>query len=167
MRESLKQSVADSPAKEFERYRKGSVVLCNCCAKPIAKLDRGIDLGAKAGQAASAFKPLTLQDLADLGDRRDVDAGVRAAVAAMTPDERRAHVAKLREFKAGDPMACPLCGEAFVQVLAVERTAVLDRAYTIELLTIPPQGAGEPAPVRGRQLGTGKDWLHESAKVVH
>ena len=160
MRESLKKSIADSPVKNQDRYPKGSVVLCNACAEPIFKLDRAIALGDGAGRLASAMKPLDVKDLVALGDRDDIDAGVKASVQAKTREDLVAHAQKLHEVKAGDPMLCPLCSCCFVQVLAVGKHEVLDRAYVIELLTIPPQGDGTPPPVRGRQIGADKEWVH-------
>lgn len=161
MRDSLRKSIADSPVAGFERYPKGSIVLCNGCALPIFKLDRGVELGQKAGAAASAFKPLTLADLNELVGRVDIDAGIRARVNAWTPDERKAHVAKLVEPKSGDAMACPCCQGCWPQVLTTEQTETHDRAYTLELLTIPPFGAGRPAPIRGRRFaGDHGDWVH-------
>ena len=166
MRESLKQSVADSPAENFERYPKGSIVLCNACALPIFKLDFGIALGDKGGRSVRAFKPLVMADLDALIDRDDADAGVRATVSAMTHEQRVAHIHKLREFKTGDPMACPACHACFVQVLAVTRHEVMDKAYTMELLVVKPKG-GKNAPVRGKRLGygAGKDWVHPNVTV--
>ena len=161
MRHSLRQSVADTPATGFERYPKGSIVVCNACARPVFKLDRAIDLGDKAGQTASAFKPLTNEDLTELAGRSDVDAGLRATVSGWTPEVRKAFIESLREMRAGDPMMCPSCGDCFVQVLSTEKHEVLDRAYTIELLTVPPFGAGRPSPLRGKRIGATKDWLHE------
>lgn len=161
MRDSLKKSLADSPVAHFERYPKGSIVLCNACSDPIFKLERGIDVGDKAGRTASAFKPISLADLAELAQRPDIDAGVRARIASWNADERRAHVAKLFDLKAGDPMICPVCARCFVQVLTTEQTETHDRAYTLELLTIPPQGAGKPSPLRGKVFnGDRGDWVH-------
>lgn len=165
VRDSLKHSVNDSPVKGFEKYPKGSIVLCNECAKPIFKMDYAICLGDKAGKTAEAFKPVSLADLAELAGRVDVDAGVRAMVNGWDIDARKAHVASLKEMRAGDPMMCPCCQKCFVQVIATEKHEVLDRAYTIELLTIPPFGAGTPSAVRGRRLGATKDWLHEGVTV--
>lgn len=161
MRESLKKSIADSPAQGFERYPKGSIVICNACAKPILKLDRGIALGDKMGQMASAFKPLGLTDLDELAARTDVDGGLRAEVAAWTPEQRKEHLAKLHEFHTGDPALCPACGNGFLQVVAVEKNEVLDKAYTVEMLTVPPFGM-QPVPIRGKHVGAGpgKDWVH-------
>lgn len=165
MRPSLQQSLADSPASGFERYPKGSIVLCNECAAPIYKLDAGIDLGMKGGRAAQAFKPLSLADLTDLATRPDIDAGVRATIASWTPERKHAHLASLDEKKAGDPMICPACHGCFAQVLSVEKTETLDRGYVIELLTIPPFGRARPAPIRGKHFdGNRGDWIHEIPK---
>lgn len=160
MRDSLKRSLADSPVRDFERYPKGSIVLCNACAAPILFLDRTIYLGDKGGQSASAFKPLSVQQLVDLSERDDIDAGVRARLKSTSLEQLSVHAAKLHEFKAGDLMICPVCECCFVQVIAVEAREALDRSYTMELLTIPPDGHGRPAPVRGKRIGVGKDWVH-------
>lgn len=161
MRDSLKKSIADSPVQGFDRYPKGSIVLCNACALPIFKLEGGIALGDKGGRMADRFKPVTLADLVILADRVDIDAGVRALMNSWTPAERKAHVDKLSTPKAGDAMVCPCCGGGFAQVLSTEKTETIDRAYVLELVTIPPQGFGRPAPIRGRQFrGAHGDWLH-------
>jgi hypothetical protein len=166
MRDSVKQSAADSPIRGFEKYRAGSVVLCNACSKPIFKLDRSICLGDKAGRMVSAFKPLSAADLKALGEREDIDAGVRAIIRGWTPEEMKSHVEAMREVRAGDPMLCPVCDDCFVQVISVDRHEVLDKAYTIELLVIAPAGI-ESAPIRGRQIGTDKAWLHPGSKLVN
>lgn len=159
MRDSLKKSLADSPVKGFERFPKGSIVVCTSCAAPIFKLDHGISLGDKAGKMASAFKPITLADLETLAGREDIDAGIRATLRSWTPDQCKAHIASLREVKTGDPMLCPICDKVFVQVLAEEKNEALDRSYTLELLTIPPVGVA-PVALKGKHLGYGKDWVH-------
>lgn len=168
MRASLKQSLKDTIAGDQQdfRYPKGSVVLCTACALPIAILERGIALGDKAGRMASAFAPLRLPDLSALGAREDVDAGVRAWVRSLTPEARQAHVDQLHGFRAGDPAICPCCQHGFMQVLSVEKTETLDKAYVLELVTIPPQGQKVVA-VRGRQIGANKGWLHPAAKLIH
>ena len=93
-------------------------------------------------------------------------AGLIVWVRSLSPDARKAYLGKLREFVTGDPMLCPLCHGCFVQVLAVERDAVLDKAYVIELVTVPPSGQRGVA-VRGKQIGATRDWIHEHAKAVH
>lgn len=166
MRHSLKQSIADSPAQGFERYPKGSTVLCNACGLPLYKLEHGIALGDKGGQSAAAFKPLSAADLQALEDRDDVDAGIRARLKTLTPTEREAILQKTEAPKTGSPMTCSVCAGCFVQVLSLEKIEMLDRAYVIELMTIPPQGHRQVA-LKGKHLGAGKDWIHEGAKVIH
>jgi hypothetical protein len=163
MRASLKHSIEDSPATGFERYAKGSIVLCTSCACPIYKLDHGIALGDKGGRASS-FKPLTNIDLIALAHRQDIDAGVVAKVRTLSLEDQQKLIGAA-EPKSGDPMLCPMCAGCFPQVIAVEKHEVLDRAYVIELLTIPPQGQKALA-VRGKHLGANKDWLHERAKGI-
>lgn len=159
MRESVKKSAADSPVKGFEHYPKGSIVICNACACPIYKLEAGITLGQKVGRTADLYKPLTLADLNALAAREDIDAGMRAMLSQWDAARRKQHVDALYDLRAGDPMACPICAKSFVQVLTVEGSETVDRAYTIELVTIPP--AGKPAAIRGRQFhGPHGDWLH-------
>lgn len=158
MRASLKKSMIDGGATEAFRYPKGSIVLCNNCALPIFKLDHGISLGDKAGKMASAFKPIRLADLDTLVGRTDVDAGLRAMLRSMTPEQRAEHLSQLREVRTGDPMVCPVCHGTFVQVLSVDKTEAADRAYTIEMLTVPPEGPA--APIRGKRLGYDGDWVH-------
>lgn len=158
MRDSLRRSVGHTPAGEFERYPKGSIVLCNACSLPIFKLEVGISLGDKSGKLASAFKPISLADIDMLAGRMDIDAGVRGTANAMTALQRVEHIAKLRDVKSGDPMLCPVCNDCFVQVVAVDRHEVLDKSYTVELLTIPPPGQKATA-VSGRRIG-GKHWIH-------
>lgn len=158
MRDSLRKSIGDSPVNGFERYAKGSIIICNACAAPIFKLDHAICLGDKAGKMASAFKPLNLLDLDTLALRDDIDSGVRAFVMAMTVTQRTEFLAKLREVRAGDPMTCPVCAECFVQVIAVDKNELLDLAYTLEMVTIPP--SGKTVPIRGRRIGATAEWVH-------
>lgn len=160
MRDSLKRSAEHTPASGFERYKKGSVVLCNACSKPIFKLDITISFGDKCGAMARAFKPLSVADMTALGEREDIDAGVRAFIRGLSSDAMKEHVSKLREVRTGEPMLCPACDDCFVQITSIEKNEALDRSYTVELVTIPPDGA--IVPVRGKQVGygPGKEWIH-------
>lgn len=157
MRDSLKKSFGHSPAKNFESYPAGSIVLCNACSLPIFRLENAITLGDGAGRMAQEFKPVTPLDMVSLATRMDIDAGVAAAVRQMTPDELKQHCAKLHEVRSGDPMVCPVCNQCFVQVVAVEKHEVLDKAYTVELLVVPPEG--KTTRLGGRKVG-GSDWLN-------
>jgi hypothetical protein len=142
MRQALQDSLAGA-LLETIAYPKGSIVVCTSCAKPIYKLDRGLGAGDKAGRAASAFKPIGLWDLVDLQWRAHglVDAGLTAVLRGWTADEMKAHVARIGEPVAGDPMLCPVCGDVYVQARTAEVSDTQDRAYVIELLTIPPRVA--------------------------
>lgn len=159
MRDSLKKSAADSPVSGFERYPKGSIVICNACLAPIFKLDAGIALGDKGGASAKYFKPLSVADLSALMVRTDVDAGLRAVLQSWSPVQQSVHVSRLREMRAGDPMQCPSCGDCFVQIISVEKAEALDRSFTIELVTIPPE-EGRAVAIRGRRLGYRQEWVH-------
>lgn len=167
MRDSLKQSLVDSPAGDQVDFRhpKGSIVICNACALPIAILERGIAVGDKAGQMARAIVPLRDRHLVELAARADIDPGIRAWARSLSDDQRKAHCEKLQPFKSGDPMLCPCCHQCFAQVVSVDKHEVLDKAYVIELVTLPPRGM-KVLPVRGRQIGTDRDWLHERAPLV-
>jgi hypothetical protein len=167
VRASLRHSMTDSPAGADEsfRYPAGSIVICNACAVPVAILERGIAIGDKAGRMAGALKPLRTGDVDALAAREDIDAGVRAWARGLTPAARVAYLERLHGFSTGDPMICPTCHHCFVQVIACERDAVLDKAYVIELVTLPPQGQRVLA-VRGTRIGVRDAWLHPLAKGV-
>src|SRR5688572_5196901 len=92
---SRHKSSADSPARQRAHYAAGSIVVCNACARPIYKLERPIGIGQHAGRGASAFKPISMADLADLAERTDIDAGLRTVIAGWTLDQRKAHLATL------------------------------------------------------------------------
>lgn len=159
MRQSLRKSLADAPGN-FEGYAAGSIVICNGCSLPLYKLDRSIGIGQKAGRGASAFKPVSLQDLADLAERRDIEAGFLAKLHEWPLEQRHAHIRLLTEPKSGDPMMCPACGGAWPQVLSTERQDTADRAYVLELVTIPPKGH-RVAPLTGRK----NLWLHSEGAL--
>lgn len=140
MRQALQDSLAGA-LRETVTYPKGSIVVCTSCAKPIFKLDRGLTAGEHAGRAASVFKPVSVWDLMDLQWRAHglADAGLTATLRGWTADEMKAHVQRLTEPRAGDPMACPACGDVFVQARSAELADTQDRAYVVELLTVPPR----------------------------
>jgi uncharacterized Zn-binding protein involved in type VI secretion len=166
VRASLKQSLQDSPVggDESFRYPKGSIVICNSCTAPVAVLERGITVGDKAGRMANALKPLTSTDLDLLALRDDVDPGVVAWVRNLTPEERKIYLESLHDYRAGDPMLCPICDKCFVQVLSVERNEMIDKAYVIELVTLAPYGQNSVA-IRGKRISADGDWIHEGARL--
>jgi hypothetical protein len=77
-----------------------------------------------------------MKDFAQLTDA--IDAGVSAAMKQWTAEERKAHCDAIPEIKSGAPMLCPCCGASYVRVRAAEAGEVIDRAYVVELVTIPP-----------------------------
>ena len=148
MRRSLIDAARVSPDPNQREYARGSIILCNHCALPIYRLERGIGIGEKAGRAVSAFKPVRLRDVLWLVGRVDVDPGLRATLGMMTIAEHRALIDHIGEPRTGDPALCPHCGHGFVQARTVERAETIDRAYVWELLTVPP--AGIAPPIRGK-----------------
>lgn len=142
----MRQALRDSLGRRGHgaaRYPRGSIVVCVSCGKPIYKLDRGIGAGERAGRSVQAFRPVSMADVRAIGRRRDavVDPGIVAAFRAWTPAEVAAHVAALREPRAGDPMVCPVCGDVFARARASEVSDTCDRAYVIELVVLPPEVA--------------------------
>lgn len=158
MRESLRKSAADTPHGRT-RHDAGSLVLCNGCASPLFILERSIDLGDKAGRSADAFAPLRPGDIALISAAQHLDAGLRATARALAESGRAVEYCdRIERPKAGSLMQCPFCQGAWPQVLTVEKTETLDRAYVLELVTVPL--AGKAAPVRGKQIGARKGWVH-------
>jgi hypothetical protein len=135
---------------EMEGYPKGSTVICAHCFVPLFTLTRSISPGDKANRTASAYRPVTVQEIRAL--RLNVPS-VTAALKAWTFKEEIAHVAGLEAPKSGSPAACPVCHKSFVQVFAPEASEVIDQAYTWRLVTIPPMAG--PYPVRSAQVHFG------------
>lgn len=137
MRAGVDESIA---AAGTDRWPAGSIVVCTSCGQPLYRLIRGIGAGERLGRSVSAFAPVEWRDLAALMGRTDLEPGLRArwrAEPKATWDERCQRIPAPRT---GMPAVCPLCGDVFVQARAVEAEAFLDRAYVVELVTIPPQG---------------------------
>lgn len=132
MRQTLVETLEHATAVE---YPKGSVVICHDCLMPLYILTRGIGFGERAGRTVSAYRPVSERDLEVLAEGKDWPA-----------DKRRQHCQRIPELKTGDPALCPCCGNSFVRVTATTADEVIDRAYTFELVTIPPG-----APVSDRQ----------------
>ena len=131
-------------------YPKDSIVVCRECGKPIYRLQRSIYLGEPAGKSAWKYVPVTPADLQALTERRDVDAGQRAAIKAMSPEDRIAHCDKIGTFKPGDYQDCPACGKQFstgyIPTGSTEQFG--DKGFRIHLHTIPPPGMARKVVVR-------------------
>lgn len=119
-----------------ESYPAGSVVICQGCLKPLYRLERGIGVGEPAGRSVDAYRPIQPRDIYALMGA--MDPGVAASLREWKPDKIKAHCASIPELRSGSPALCPCCGQSFVRVRAVEAGEVLDRAYVLELVTIPP-----------------------------
>lgn len=134
MRTALQRSIARQPQATY--YERGSIVICTSCARPLFRLERGIDVGEKAGRSVSAFVPVTVADLETLRERPDVDAGVRALLRAEP--SLRHYADRIAAPRTGQPALCPFCQQVFVQGRTSEAADTIDRAFVWELVTIPP-----------------------------
>ncbi len=64
--------------------------------------------------------------------------------------------------RAGDTPICPLCGGLWLKSRAVERDEVMDKAYVLEMITIPPMPNGRP----NQWLGTRTRWARDVPEVM-
>lgn len=157
MRDALRKSEADAVGGRLH-HQAGDVVLCCSCAKPLFVLERGIALGDRAGRLVDAFAPITPALIEALSQNRTLDVGVRAWCRSLDGPGRKAHCDRIQRPKTGDPMQCPHCLNPWVQVLTAGADDTLDRAYTLELVTVPVVGRA-PA-VKGRRVGARAGWVH-------
>lgn len=154
MRASLTASLANDPT--FEGYPKGSMVVCGDCWKPVYVLERGISVGDRGGRAASAFRPLTWADCESLKDRPDLDTAWRGLWAAFCASPAVARLLNAPRPRAGQDATCPLCGGNYIKGRTVERQDTIDRAYVLEMATIPPL----PSSRMNRWVGQQTKWVH-------
>jgi hypothetical protein len=129
-------------------YPQGSIVVCRECSKPIYRLQRSIHVGEPAGRTAWKYAPVTVEDLNALIERRDLEPGQRAAIKAMSLEDRITHCQNIPTFKAGDFQDCPACKKQFStgfipQGASVEQFG--DKGFQIYLHTIPPPGQSRRA----------------------
>ena len=132
MRASLRESIAQGE----ESYPAGSIVLCQHCLKPLYRLERGIGTGETAGRSVDAYRPVRPRDVYRLME--SIDPGVAATARLWTEASLIDHCHAIPELRSGSPALCPCCGHSFVKVRALEAAEVIDRAYVMELVTIPP-----------------------------
>lgn len=136
MRLGIAETTPRAAAQGTEGYPAGSIVLCQNCLKPLYILERSIGVGERGGRGADALRPFQVRDFDRLGQA--IDAGVAAAMLNWTPQARAEHCRRIPVPKTGEPMLCPCCGHSYPRVRAAEAAEVTDRAYVIELVTIPP-----------------------------
>lgn len=156
MRESLRRSLAHAGSVAGEVvYPKGSIVVCVACGAPLYKLIASIWLSEGAGKSRWKFVPVTVEDLAAIVARVDLDAGLRANVKFKfaTTDAQRQHCASIVPL-ADVPQGsfapnCPSCQKPYAYSRSVETAEINDRAGVIELNTIPPVGHARPLTMAG------------------
>lgn len=139
-RQTVQASIAASPGGNHELYPKGSIVICVSCARPVYRLERAIFIGERAGRSADAYRPVRVADLVELRARADVDAGLRTSLNELTTQQLQRLCDTVTPLRAGAPLACPLCGKALVFARSTEAGETNDRAYVLELVTVPPAG---------------------------
>lgn len=126
-------------------YPKDSIVVCRNCGKPLYRLQATIYYGESAGNASCRkYAPVTPMDLDDLLQRRDVEAGHRAIIGAMSLEDRRTHCEQIPTLRDGTMADCPSCLQPFVFGRVKNDgdggAKFNDRAFVIALATIPPVG---------------------------
>lgn len=139
-RQSVQASIAASPAGAHEIYPKGSIVICISCARPLYRLERSIFVGERAGRSADAYRPVRVADLVDLRAREDVDAGLRSSLRSLTTQQLQLLCDRIRPLRAGALFVCSLCDKPLLLARTTEVSETIDRAYVLELVTIPPAG---------------------------
>jgi hypothetical protein len=145
MRQGLQDALRLSPVPSADvAYPSGSIVVCYACGKPLYKLQAAIYVGEKPSRSAWKYAPISMADLQTLIARTDLDPGIRAAIKFMTVEEQRLHCERIPTLKAGDRLDCASCQQSFVfgrtSSNADGAAEVLDRAFVIQLATIPPVG---------------------------
>jgi hypothetical protein len=145
VRQALDDALRLSPVPTLDvAYPSGSVVVCYACGKPLYTLQGNIYVGEKPSRSAWKYAPVRLEQMIALSERTDLDPGIRASLKVMSVDDQRLHCESIKSLKAGDFLDCPACKKSFVYVRtstgsegAAEFT---DRAYVLQLATIPPVG---------------------------
>lgn len=155
MRHALAEAKQHSPVPSADvAYPAGSVVVCYACGIPLYRLQANIYVGEKPSRSAWKYAPIALADLWELIARTDLDAGIRAAIKVLTIEEQHAHCESIPTLKAGDFLDCPTCTKPFVFVRTSSDAdgvaEFTDRAYVIQLATIPPVGQARPLTLAGR-----------------
>lgn len=129
-------------------YPKGSIVVCHACGLPLYRLQASVYFGEPMARSAWKYAPVSVEDVRAIGDRLDLDPGVRASVRVLTSEQVAAHCARIQSLKPGDYADCPACGKSFVYAESRGNgdgpSSFADRGYVIQLATIPPQGQARP-----------------------
>jgi hypothetical protein len=145
MRQGLQEALQTSPVQSADvAYPTGSIVVCYACGKPLYRLQANIYVGEKPSRSAWKYAPITVADLQTLTARMDLDAGIRASIKFMSAEDQRTHCEQIPTLKAGSFLDCPSCTKPFVfartSSTAEGKAEFTDRAFVIQLATIPPTG---------------------------
>ena len=131
----------------------GSVIVCPECWHPVWALERGLGHLDRAGRAASAFRPLTNDDVQGLlTNRPDVPAGWQWWVLKWWRSKHSYATRHAQRPRSGDDTICPHCGGYWVQFDTRDGNASHERGYQLMLLDIPPLPAREGRMNRTRWL---------------
>lgn len=149
MRQGLTEALQTSPVQSTDvAYPAGSIVVCYACGKPLYRLQGNIYVGEKPSRSAWKYAPVRVEDLQALIARTDLDPGIRASIKFLSVDEQKTHCDKVQSLKPGDMLDCPSCTKSFVFARTSSNadgaSEFTDRAYVIQLATIPPVGKARP-----------------------
>jgi hypothetical protein len=156
MRQAITDAQRTSPVPSQDvAFPRGSIVVCYSCGIPLYKLEAAIFVGEKATRSGWKYAPVSVNDLRELVARRDLDPGIRASLKLLTAAQLHEHCAKIQRLHAGDALDCAACRKPFVFVRTSDGSEgaleFTDRAYVIQLATIPPVGQARPLTLAGRR----------------
>lgn len=155
MRQALEDALRLSPVPSTDVvYPAGSIVVCYSCGKPLYRLQASICRGEKSSRSAWKYAPVRVEELQALMARTDLDAGIRASIRYLSVDDQRLHCERIPTLTAGDMLDCPACQKPFVFARTSSNqdgvSEFTDRAYVLQLATIPPVGKARPLTRAGR-----------------
>ena len=135
--------LSPKPATEV-LYPVGSVVVCHHCGKPLYRLQASIYVGEPLARSAWKYAPVSVADVVALMGRRDLEAGVVAALKSQGVEGWKLHCETIPVCRPGDFFDCSACGQSvpFIETRDGEDAAPSfgDRGYLIQLAIIPPVG---------------------------
>lgn len=154
MRSALKMIAPNVGSVAAEvAYPKGSIVVCHACGVPLYRLVGSIWFSEKTSNTGWKYAPVSMADLQTLMERRDLDPGIRAAIKLWSPERQRQHCERIPMLKNGELPNCPSCAQPFVYALTSQgpegKSEFTDRAYVLQLATIPPVGKARPLTLVG------------------
>jgi hypothetical protein len=155
MRQALDDALRLSPVPTVDvAYPSGSIVVCYSCGIPLYRLTRNIYVGQSAANPSETYAPISLELLRQIAERRDIDAGIRGAINAMSVDDQRLHCDTVPwPLVNGVKTTCNKChGSWTFQRTSADADGakqLLDSVGVIQLATIPPVGKARRLTVAG------------------